>query len=320
MKRKFDFESELLEALEGSSAGEDSSKDTCDLDDGLINDRLGRKASNSEASSSLASEGSWQGPLGALPEEVLTRVMEYMSAEDLNLVNQVCRYLKMLTADNRFWQPLYQLRWGVAGDTRVPERLGGALTWKEKYMAHDALELQEVARGLPEAMQSYFVQMAVAKRAMACGPHEEASITDDKAVARKISLWRAARGFRNAPSGRHHFCTGRSTYARLADNLYLCERCGWAHVCGDDCDAGVVDSCSELSVCPISGYCFDRMMSEWEESCRDKDPRGDEKAEEAAEEGGPTGSLAQAYLLGYNAANEFELQKVCFGRWDRVGR
>lgn len=43
-----------------------------------------------------------------------------------------------------------------------------------------------------------------------------------------------------------------------------CERCGWAHVCGDDCDAGVLDPGSELSVCPISGYCFDRMMSEWE--------------------------------------------------------
>ncbi len=71
---------------------------------------LERKLSNSEASSSLTAEGMWEGLLAVLPEEVLIRVMEYMSAEDLNVVNQVCRYLRWSTADDRFWQPLYQLR------------------------------------------------------------------------------------------------------------------------------------------------------------------------------------------------------------------
>lgn len=69
-----------------------------------------RKISNSEAGCSSAMKGGWEGLLSDLPMEVLTRVMEYLSAEDLNIINQVCRYLRWSTADDRFWQPLYELR------------------------------------------------------------------------------------------------------------------------------------------------------------------------------------------------------------------
>ncbi len=52
--------------------------------------------------------------------------------------------------------------------------------------------------------------------------------------------------------------------SKLGNNVFVCEQCGWAHLCGDACTERFMDLSSELPVCPISGRCFTRMMT-WAE-------------------------------------------------------
>ena len=55
--------------------------------------------------------------------------------------------------------------------------------------------------------------------------------------------------------------------------VYLCERCGWAHVCGDACTEDATGGASELRVCPISGRCFDKLVVDWGEARVTRRPR-----------------------------------------------
>lgn len=44
--------------------------------------------------------------------------------------------------------------------------------------------------------------------------------------------------------------------------VFVCEQCGWAHLCGDACTERVMDASSDfMPVCPISGRAFPRMMT-----------------------------------------------------------
>lgn len=61
---------------------------------------------------------------------------------------------------------------------------------------------------------------------------------------------------RGARAYRRHVCV----------QVYLCERCGWAHVCGDACTEDATGGASELRVCPISGRCFDKLVVDWGEA------------------------------------------------------
>jgi hypothetical protein len=83
-------------------------------------------------------------------------------------------------------------------------------------------------------------------------------------------------------------------------------------VCDDSCREIVLDPSNELLVCTVSGRCFDRWLTPAEED--DAEP-GQQQADAnaAAEEGEPflgSGRLGQAYLLGYNCADEQELDEV----------
>ena len=42
--------------------------------------------------------------------------------------------------------------------------------------------------------------------------------------------------------------------------MFLCESCGWAHLCGEGCTERLIDEPSELLVCPVSGRCYERML------------------------------------------------------------
>ena len=44
--------------------------------------------------------------------------------------------------------------------------------------------------------------------------------------------------------------------------MFLCERCGWAHVCDDACRERIVDAATDTLVCPISGFCTGRLLTE----------------------------------------------------------
>lgn len=46
--------------------------------------------------------------------------------------------------------------------------------------------------------------------------------------------------------------------------VFLCERCGWAHVCDDACRERMVDAVTGTLVCPISGFCTGRLLTEEE--------------------------------------------------------
>jgi hypothetical protein len=81
-------------------------------------------------------------------------------------------------------------------------------------------------------------------------------------------------------------------------------------VCDDSCREIVLDPSNELLVCTISGRCFDRWITPAEED--DAEPQQAD-ANAAAEESEPfLGScrLGHAYLLGYNCADERELDEV----------
>lgn len=112
-------------------------------------------------------------------------------------------------------------------------------------------------------------QIAVSRRAQ---PLTKAQI--DQAIqpsrletmAGNVSKWRTARGLQNAsksPRGSKHTCSGRTLFSRLGTNTFLCERCGWQHVCDNNCTERVVQRNYELPVCPISGRCFEQMLNEW---------------------------------------------------------
>lgn len=59
---------------------------------------------------------------------------------------------------------------------------------------------------------------------------------------------------------------GFACCSKLGTNVFVCEQCGWAHLCGEGCTERFMDLSSELPVCPISGRCFTRMMT-WAEVC-----------------------------------------------------
>jgi len=112
------------------------------------------------------------------------------------------------------------------------------------------------------------VQMATAKRHLTVPRRRKLAVTSSTALWGSISRWRGSRGLLHCPcpalGSKHAGCTKRVPYAALENGLFLCEGCGWAHVCGDGCTERQVDVESETLVCPVSGRCFSRMLADWE--------------------------------------------------------
>ena len=69
--------------------------------------------------------------------------------------------------------------------------------------------------------------------------------------------------------------------SHVSASVYACERCGWAHLCGDACTERFVDVATALPVCPITALCFGRMVTPWEEAC-EADARGGARADDEA--------------------------------------
>lgn len=140
------------------------------------------------------------------------------------------------------------------------------------------------------------MQLTAAKRSISLGlQHPEDLPLAHAQHAGQVVAWRRARGL-PITTPLHHTCQGRCSYrcsffsnvpnhmamtsvyaavgcicscvmcSKLGNHLFMCEQCGWAHLCGDACTERFMDLSSELPVCPISGRCFTRMMT-WEEVC-----------------------------------------------------
>lgn len=54
-------------------------------------------------------------------------------------------------------------------------------------------------------------------------------------------------------------------------NRYCDELTGWVHICDEGCSEKIVEPCSGLMVCPISGSVFDRMVT-----CAEEADEGDD--------------------------------------------
>lgn len=62
----------------------------------------------------------------------------------------------------------------------------------------------------------------------------------------------------------HYLVHATLVCSHIGGGVYVCERCGWAHACGDACTERFVDTASGMPVCPITALCFSRMMTPWE--------------------------------------------------------
>ncbi|XP_010275143.1 PREDICTED: F-box protein SKIP31-like isoform X2 [Nelumbo nucifera] len=127
----------------------------------------------------------------------------------------------------------------------------------------------------------------------------------DKTVADQVSMWRSSKGMTDEVVV-DHACSGETcSYYQIGD-VFICEKTGRVHVCDDTCREVVLDASSGLLVCTISGHCFDRMLSPSE-----MEPDAEQQQGGVTDEAEPfmgSGRFARAYLLGYNCADEKELE------------
>lgn len=266
--------------------------------------------------------------------------MARLSPEDLCALAQTCRYFRFAASDPGIWRALYYARW-PSGPTEADPLAEGRQYlngWKLMYLQRDGTEVAaEAGRAPTEEAREIFAQMAAARRseplsstaASVLGPvlgtalaervaafRRERGIASSNAsdLASSSAAGTSAAGARSSPCN----CPGGCTFVELQQNFWICERGGHVHACGDACTEREVDKTGDMLVCSITGRCFPRLMSEWEEAggrggggdddgARDgEDPGGgDWNAAEGTE--GMGGRLGRAFFAGYHAADEREM-------------
>ncbi|KAK9866530.1 hypothetical protein WJX84_008311 [Apatococcus fuscideae] len=225
------------------------------------------------------------GVLCQFPTEVFMRVLACLSAEELILLTQVNSFFAKVGSDPILWKRLCTLRWKGSQDTDGNSR---GTTWKAVYLAKDGAELGEKVEGAPEAMKIFLRQSIVGRRSER--PSHRVSCGEE--------ILRHARPAHMGPQ-RPHTCLGPVTFRHVGGNCVACTVCGWVHVCDENCRERLIDRQSHLPVCPLSGRCFDRLMTEQEEDEADLGPPCDR---DPGEDGIYGGRLAvSAYLAGYNS-------------------
>ncbi|PIA40275.1 hypothetical protein AQUCO_02500164v1 [Aquilegia coerulea] len=198
------------------------------------------------------------GLFSKIPPELFHHILKFLSSEDLIACSMVCRFLNHVASDECLWHRLYCMRWGVASPTKKLREF----TWKELYIQRDEEDMVQFVRNTPSEFKEYYIQMQVAKRSQTPLPSQvnDDSIILDKTVADQISMWRVSRGLTDEVVA-DHACSGHTcTYYQIG-NVYLCEKTGRVHVCGDTCREVVMDTFTGLWVCTVSGHCFDTLLS-----------------------------------------------------------
>uniref|UniRef100_A0A5B7AWA3 Putative F-box protein SKIP31-like isoform X1 n=1 Tax=Davidia involucrata TaxID=16924 RepID=A0A5B7AWA3_DAVIN len=199
------------------------------------------------------------------------------------------------------------MRWGLLPPTKKLREYA----WKKLYFQRDEEDMAEFVRYCPSEFKEYYIQMQAAKRSQAPLPSQvnDDRIILDNTVADQVSIWKSSRGLTDKVFS-DHACSGETcSYYQIGD-VFVCEKTGNVHVCDDTCREVVLDPTNELLVCTISGHCFDRLLSpaEMEPDIEQQQQGG------VSDEGEPfMGSVrfddaARAYLLGYNCADEKELE------------
>ncbi|XP_078173216.1 F-box family protein isoform X1 [Carex rostrata] len=245
------------------------------------------------------------GLFGKIPPELFHHIFKFLSSEDLISCTFVCRFMSFAASDDTLWRRLYCMRWGAASST-VKFR---ASAWKKLYIQRDNEDMIEFVRNCPVEFKEYYIQMQAAKRSQAPLPSQvnDDSIILDRTVADQVSMWKSKRGLTDDESVMGHVCSGNTcSYTKIGD-VFICEKTGRVHVCDDTCREVVLDQSSGTLVCTISGHCFDSWLSPEEETDADADQQQSGVTDEAEPFMG-SGRFARAYLLGYNCADEKELE------------
>ncbi|KAI5656576.1 hypothetical protein M9H77_25369 [Catharanthus roseus] len=269
-----------------------------------LNKNDGALKSNNGGSSSedgLMSRRIETGIFSNVPPELFRHIFKFLSSEDLISCSLVCRFLNYAASDESLWRRLYNLRWGLQ-----PKKLRDC-AWKKLYIQRDEEDMMELVRNCPSEFKEYYIQMQTAKRSQAPLPSQvlDDRIILDKTITDQVSMWKSSRGLTDKVV-LDHACSGETcTYYQIGD-VFVCEKTGNVHVCDDTCREVVADPANELLVCTVSGRCFDRLLSPSE-----MEPDSELQHCGVTDEAEPfmgSGRFARAYLLGYNCADEKELE------------
>ncbi|XP_021886858.1 F-box protein SKIP31 [Carica papaya] len=195
------------------------------------------------------------------------------------------------------------MRWGLLPLTNKLRESA----WKKLYIQRDEEDMVELVRNCPAEFKEYYIQMQAAKRSQAPLPSQvkDDRVILDKTVLDQVSTWKKSRGLTDKViTG--HACSGETCSYHQIGDVFVCEETGHVHVCDENCREVLLDPNSEILVCTISGHCFDRLLLP-------ADMEGDPEQQQGgmADEAEPfmgSGRFARAYLLGYNCADEKELQ------------
>ncbi|XP_074584549.1 F-box protein SKIP31 [Curcuma longa] len=245
------------------------------------------------------------GTISKMPSELFHYIFKFLSSEDLMACALVCKFMSFAASDESLWRRLYCMRWGLGCSKGMLRQCA----WKKLYIQRDQEDMNEFVRNTPSEFKEYYIQMQAAKRSQAPLPSQVDDRVLDRTVAEQVSMWKKSRGLTDdAANG--HACSGNTcSYSQIGD-AFICERTGCVHVCVDNCREAVFDAISGFMVCTISGQCFDRLLDPGDESETLQHDQ-DQQAAAAAEEPEPfwgSGRFARYYMLGYNCADEKELE------------
>ncbi|KAL2348749.1 hypothetical protein Fmac_002749 [Flemingia macrophylla] len=247
------------------------------------------------------------GCFSKIPPELFHHILKFLSSEDLVSCSLVCRFLNYAASDEALWRRLYCMRWGILPPTRKLREC----PWKKLYIQRDEEDMVQLVRSCQNEFKEYYIQMQAAKRSQAPLPSQlkDDRIFLDKTLADQVSSWKSSRGLNDTVVA-GHACSGFTCSFYQIGDVFICEKTGQVHVCDDTCREVVLDPTNSLLVCTISGHCFDRLVSqsEMEPDAEQQQGGGIDEAEADAEPFMGSGRFARAYLLGYNCADEKELE------------
>lgn len=245
------------------------------------------------------------GILSKIPPELFLHILKFLSSEDLISCSQVCKFLNHATSDESLWRRLYCLRWGLFPPTKKLREV----SWKKLYFQRDEEDIIQSVRNCQPEFKEYYFQMYSAKRSQAplLSQVNDDRIILDKTVADQVSIWKRNRGLSDKVVT-DHTCSGEVCSYFQIGNVFICEKTGNVHVCDETCKEIIPDPQNELLVCTISGRCFDRLLSLSETEGDGEQELQQDVVTDEAEPFMGAGRFARAYLLGYNCADEKELE------------
>ncbi|GAB4857980.1 hypothetical protein Ancab_015884 [Ancistrocladus abbreviatus] len=240
--------------------------------------------------------------LSKIPPELFHHILKFLSSEDLISCSRVCKFLNHLASDESLWRRLYCMRWGLLHPKKLRE-----CAWKKLYIQRDEQDMIEFVQNCQPEFREYYFQMHISKRTQAPLPSQvnDDRVILDKTVADQVSMWKSSKGLTDEVVT-DHACSGETCSYHQIGNVFVCEKTGNIHVCDDTCREVILDPANEILVCTISGRCFERLMlsGETDSDAEQQQGGGTDEAEPFM----GAGRFARAYLLGYNCADEKELE------------